>query len=77
MPTVFEQGALPLPVTYEDWASWRRDRPGAGELPPLTSTEFCGLCWGRGRILSPAANGEGLVPGPCASCGGAGRVPAP
>lgn len=36
--------------------------------------EFCAVCWGAGRIFYEAANGEGLIPVPCAECGGKGAV---
>jgi hypothetical protein len=32
----------------------------------------CGTCWGQGRYLEPARNGEGLVPVGCPACLGTG-----
>jgi hypothetical protein len=67
-----------LPVVYESWAHWRRERAEhmdflVQELPTAT-TEFCAVCWGNGRILSPAANGEGNVPVTCGHCDGRGSI---
>lgn len=51
------------------------DPPGTViDRAPITGTSFCALCWGAGRILGPAANGEGLIPVACAHCGGTGTV---
>ncbi len=33
---------------------------------------FCAACWGAGRILTDAPNGEGLIPVRCAACDGRG-----
>jgi hypothetical protein len=32
----------------------------------------CATCWGQGRLLEPARNGEGLVPVACEACLGTG-----
>lgn len=76
MPTVVEGPSIS--VRYESWSEWRefvREAAArrAEAVVPLV-TEFCAICWGAGRVLSPAGNGEGLVPQPCARCGGAGSV---
>jgi len=58
-----------IPVVYDDWTAWRDERARTETSSPITGT-FCGLCWGNGRILEPAANGEGLIPVTCEACGG-------
>jgi hypothetical protein len=72
-----------LPVVHPSWGSWRRsrrDRAGAARrrVPGSGSgrDEFCAMCWGAGRILRGAGNGEGVVAVDCSWCGGTGRVPA-
>jgi hypothetical protein len=70
-----------VPVVYRSWREWRvhcRTRD-VGPTPPVaarsvTSTEFCATCWGNGRILRPAGNGEGLIPTGCRPCHGTGQV---
>lgn len=53
-------------------------RPG---IPPVVAARVvvraariapCSTCWGQGRYLEPAANGEGLVPVACETCLGTG-----
>lgn len=39
---------------------------------PDQCTSFCATCWGAGRILVQARNGEGPVPVPCRTCAGTG-----
>lgn len=78
MAAVVMEGAIP--VRYESWREWRMEKireARARALAPLVEprTEPCGHCWGQRRILTPAANGEGLVPVPCPACGGTGRAP--
>ncbi|WP_217915500.1 hypothetical protein [Miltoncostaea marina] len=77
MPTVVE--ARTIPVRYESWQEWRATvrEAAARRAEPVARvpTEFCALCWGAGRVLGAAPNGEGLVPVPCGWCGGAGRLP--
>lgn len=76
MPTVVEGPSVS--VRYESWSEWREFvREAAarrGEPVVRARTEFCAMCWGAGRVLVPAANGEGLVPRPCGGCGGRGQV---
>ena len=78
MPTVAREGELRLLVAYDSWADWRDGRrlEGIDEIPPASTYEFCALCWGQGRIVSPAANGEGPIPVRCVTCRGTGRLPA-
>jgi hypothetical protein len=68
-----------LLVVYETWSEWRRAKldDARQRRGPLVEpgTAPCGRCWGQGRILEPAANGEGLVPRPCLPCLGRGRTP--
>lgn len=73
---------------YVGWRHWRASRELAadadsvnvtpGPSPPTggrpVDAAFCPCCWANGRILSPAANGEGLVPLVCDACAGTGRV---
>jgi hypothetical protein len=77
MLTVTSEGALRLPVAYETWAAWRDERR-LEEPPPdrPAASEFCAMCWSQGRIIAPAANGEGGIPVACVTCAGSGRVPA-
>jgi DnaJ-class molecular chaperone len=73
-----------LPVVYRSWSEWRahcrtrRDtaRGSAGAAPNVAATEFCATCWGNGRILRHARNGEGLIPTACGACDATGRVAA-
>ena len=76
MPTVMRQGRLSLPVLYENWAEWRDEQPDTGPAPRclVPGGRPCPICWGQGRILAAAANGEGLVSFPCSTCAGAGSV---
>ncbi|WP_217913897.1 hypothetical protein [Miltoncostaea marina] len=74
------QGRLHLPVVYETWSEWREEQPVQPvAAPPARAAapggQPCATCWGQGRIMTAAANGEGLVPGGCWTCGGAGTVP--
>jgi hypothetical protein len=66
-------------VAYPSWGAWRIDRRAGADLDPLPAvpvdSSFCALCWGQGRILSPAANGEGLIPVRCPYCDGERVVP--
>lgn len=67
-----------FPVCYIDWAEWRDVRIEAEDEFSLAGAPmmcFCAVCWGAGRILEYAANGEGLVPTTCTHCGGVGSVP--
>jgi hypothetical protein len=51
-------------------------RTALDPAPPLpAAVVFCAICWGQSRILSPAANGEGVIPVVCAHCEGDGAVP--
>jgi hypothetical protein len=66
-----------LPVVYGSWSHWRRERQATtlsneAVVERSQATEFCAHCWGAGRILSPARNGEGLVPRQCSVCEGRG-----
>ncbi|HSJ72912.1 MAG TPA: hypothetical protein VK904_01235 [Miltoncostaeaceae bacterium] len=72
------EGALRVLVLYETWAAWRDERrlEGLRPVPPAATHQFCAVCWGQGRIVGPAANGEGPIPIACLTCGGTGRVPA-
>ena len=70
MPTAVREGRPRWPITYRDWPDWRRRHAGA------LVQDFCASCWGQGRIMAPAANGEGLIPVRCATCAGAGGVAA-
>jgi hypothetical protein len=72
MPTIMSEGRLRLPVLYRSWSAWRRERPDAE--PGAVPADFCAACWGQGRILRAARNGEGLVPEPCADCAATGRA---
>jgi len=75
VPTVTESSLRGWPVAYRDRAEWRRSREPAP--PPPAPAQFCAMCWGQGRVLRAAANGEGHVPVACATCGGSGSVPGP
>jgi hypothetical protein len=69
-------GSTALPVRYESWEDWRRDVATRHAPVPLIAPETvsCAACWGQGRLLEPARNGEGLVPRTCPDCGGSGLV---
>jgi hypothetical protein len=71
---VLLEGMPPIPVRYSDWREWRDVR--LDDLPPAPLAPatgcFCAACWGQGRMLEEARNGEGLVPVACADCGGSG-----
>lgn len=43
-----------------------RRAPGGGT--------FCAMCWGAGRILVAARNGEGRIPVTCGTCAGTGTA---
>lgn len=78
MAAVVMEGVFP--VRYESWRDWRlqkiADAREKAHMPLVEQrTAPCGYCWGQRRILAPAANGEGLVPRACPSCGGTGRTP--
>ena len=79
MPTVVE--APSILVRYESWEEWRAlvREAAARRAEPIVPvrTEPCAHCWGAGRVLAPAANGEGLVSRPCSWCAGAGRLTSP
>jgi hypothetical protein len=78
MPTIMSTGRLRLPVRYRSWGEWRLERPADGALaavPGSVPAEFCAGCWGQGRILRAAPNGEGLVPDPCGACAATGAAP--
>lgn len=79
MPRVMRQGRLGLPVVYETWSDWRGEQAGAAAAAAAQGSvapggQPCGTCWGQGRILAAAPNGEGLIPGLCWGCGGRGSV---
>jgi hypothetical protein len=76
MSMIIREGQPPLPVLYTDWAEWKAlRREGCEEVPASATTiVFCPTCWGNGRYLEPAANGEGLVPQTCPACDGSGIV---
>ena len=76
MAAIVTEGRSAILVRYDDWAHWRIARVGAATRYPLLAegTCFCACCWGQGRILTPAANGEGLIPVACATCEGLGAV---
>jgi hypothetical protein len=77
LPTIVNEGAPPLPVVYASCDAWRlAKRTALDPAPPLpAAVVFCAICWGQSRILSPAANGEGVIPVVCAHCEGDGAVP--
>lgn len=50
--------------------------PAVPDAAPAAVWEPCPTCWGQRRILSPAGNGEGLVPVACPGCLGVGERPA-
>ena len=76
MATIVLVGSPPIPVRYNSWDAWRAEV--SHPLPPApliaAGTSSCPACWGQGRILEPARNGEGLVPHPCETCSGGGLV---
>jgi hypothetical protein len=63
-----------LPILYSSWSEWRFEQLRTRTLPPLPllprNSCFCALCWGAGRYLEPAQNGEGNVPRTCPACQG-------
>jgi hypothetical protein len=76
MAIVVEDGTFSRRVIYAGWAEWRelrRDRPDDAPLVPAGVASGA-TCWGNGRYLQPAANGEGLVPRACPA-GGSGLAP--
>jgi len=56
----------------------RHRTPVIPPTPPPRRAEsrtcFCATCWGAGRILVQARNGEGPVPVTCRTCDGGGVV---
>lgn len=80
---IVREGQPPIGVIYESWDHWQRERrrdlheSRARMSAPLAQAGMhsCPTCWGARRIHTPAANGEGLIPVPCASCGATGLVP--
>jgi hypothetical protein len=50
--------------------------PAVADAASAGVWEPCATCWGQRRILSPAGNGEGLVPVTCPGCFGVGERPA-
>jgi hypothetical protein len=77
MAAIVLEGAERIPVRYEDWGEWRTELAVTAKRLPLIApgTCFCAMCWGAGRVLRQAANGEGLVPLRCATCAGSGVIP--
>ena len=77
--TIAEGHPAAVPVFYESWEDWRSERQSQEALPPAplvpAGVVFCAMCWGAGRVLAPARNGEGLVPSDCGHCDGLGVVP--
>ena len=70
------EGETRVSVGYASWADWRSQQGILPAAPPAPlGTCFCAICWGAGRVLEPAMNGEGLVPQPCPTCCGTGSVP--
>jgi hypothetical protein len=61
-------------IRYTGWAEWRENRVEADRQVLVAAECFCGCCWGAGRYLDEAANGEGLIPVSCHACGGRGTV---
>lgn len=76
MAAIVSEGRSAILVRYDDWAHWRIARVGGVTRYPLLAegTCFCADCWGQGWILTPAANGEGLIPLACSTCGALGMV---
>lgn len=76
--TIYEDHPNAVPVYFESWQEWRREKLAAEPLPPApiapADTVFCALCWGAGSFWAAAGNGEGLVPRPCGHCRGTGLV---
>ena len=69
-----------LPVCYVDWAQWRETRTETALGLPADLVVvrcFCAFCWGAGRIVEDARNGEGLIPVTCERCLGEGTVMSP
>ena len=63
-------------VAYESWSDWRaRQCTDPAALSAPIGSCFCAICWGAGRLLEPAMNGEGLIPVSCPTCCGTGSVP--
>jgi hypothetical protein len=76
LAAIVSEGRSAILVRYDDWAHWRIAQGGGVTPFPLLAegTCFCAGCWGQGRILTPAANGEGLIPLACPTCMGLGIV---
>lgn len=76
MAAIVFLGSPAVPVRYESWEEWRRDithpLPSAPLIAPETAS--CARCWGQGRHLEQARNGEGLVPVVCPDCAGSGLI---
>ena len=71
-----QEGEPRASVAYESWSAWRTRQcidPSAPSAP--LGSCFCATCWGAGRYMEPARNGEGLIPVPCPSCCGTGAIP--
>jgi hypothetical protein len=79
MAAIVFVGSPAVPVRYETWDEWRIDVARPAEPAPLiaSGTASCARCWGQGRHMEQARNGEGLVPVPCPDCGGSGLVVVP
>lgn len=79
--TITEGHPIAVPVYFESWDEWRRERRDATPLPPAplaaAGTSSCPLCWNQRVIWEPARNGEGLVPVRCTGCGGSGLTSRP
>ena len=69
-------GSPAVAVRYESWEEWRHDVASPVAPAPLIApgTASCPRCWGQGRHLEQARNGEGLVPVGCPDCGGSGLI---
>jgi hypothetical protein len=72
-------GSPAVAVRYESWEQWRNDVAHPVAPAPLiaSGTASCARCWGQGRHLEAARNGEGLVPVACPDCRGSGLVVVP
>jgi len=70
------EGESRVSVGYASWSDWRSQQGLMPHAPPAPfGSCFCAICWGAGRVLEPAMNGEGLIPQPCPTCRGTGSVP--